>query len=596
MAHLIKVKIIEAGSLPTTSLNALSGKPAASKLSAGKPVSVKPAASKLSAVKPAAVKPVSGKLSLNLFGELEIPVLAQHTLAQNIYLSGKITPLPLCSGMGRCGLCRVRFLSTPPEAIFQEQEILGAELLGLGWRLACKHTAKAGMLLELPEFVEPVNEKIEENFHSGEFAQAADFSKTVLAVDLGTTTLHWQAFGCISGEKWIKLQHGRELNPQMGAGSEVMSRLFEASLPGGSARLASLAQNALRQIIFTLPRQPEELCVAANTAMTCLMLGLDATSLAKAPYSLPVCGNQTYNLSDLPPIYIPPLLSPFIGGDISAGICAILHGQGDDGANAPQFPFLMADLGTNGEFVLAKSSTEFYAASIPMGPALEGIGLSCGGMAGIEGGKSSKQVATAFRLAPKGITSSNISLQTAKNISGTGYFSLLHLLLKNGILNQDGSFIFYENPEKQTMLIQMLSRQIKQVGNRVYFEISEQLKLTSQDVEELLKIKAAFSLVFKVLLEAAGLSSFDLKTVYLAGSLGLHSSPLDLEGLGFLPSGMHKRVKAAGNLSLCGAGLLLQNKKARQAALNWTLHTKVLSLLDNSNFMEQYLEEMIFNW
>ena len=591
MAHLIKVKIVEAGSLPTASLKGLPANLASGNLVSGNLVSGKPVSGK-----PISGKPISGKLSSNLFDELEIPVLPQHTLAQNIYLSGKITALPLCSGMGRCGLCRVRFLSTPPEALFQEQQILGAELLGLGWRLACKHTAKAGMLVELPEFVEPVGEKLKENLQTSDFTQAAEFSKLVLAVDLGTTTLHWQAFGCVSGKKWIKLQHGRELNPQMGAGSEVVSRLFEASLPGGSARLANLAQTALHQIIFTLPCQPEEICVAANTAMTCLMLGLDTTSLAKSPYSLPVCGNETYSLPELPPIYIPPLLSPFIGGDISAGICAILHGQDDYGANAPQFPFLMADLGTNGEFVLAKNSTEFYAASIPMGPALEGIGLSCGGMAGIEGGKSSKQVATAFRLAPTGITSSNIPLQTARNISGTGYFSLLHLLLKNGILNQEGSFTFSENPEKQTKLIQMLNKQIKQVDNRVYFEISEQLKLTSQDVEELLKIKAAFSLVFKVLLEAAGLSSFDLNTVYLAGSLGLHSSPLDLEGLGFLPSGMHKRVKAAGNLSLCGANLLLQNKKVRQTALNWTLHTKVLSLVNDPKFMKQYLEEMTFNW
>ena len=169
-------------------------------------------------------------------------------------------------------------------------------------------------------------------------------------------------------------------------------------------------------------------------------------------------------------------------------------------------------------------------------------------------------------------------------------------MLKNGVLNPDGSFATYKKVESSTQLTKMLMNRIKQVDNRTYFKVNEQLSLSSQDIEELLKVKAAFSLVVKELLEVSKLSTFDLKTIYLAGSLGLHTAPLDLEGLGFLPTGMHKRVKAVGNSSLRGAALLLQNKQARQAALDWTFHTTVLSLVDSDKFMDQYLDEMVFNW
>ncbi len=579
-------------------------------------------------------------------GGFKIPALSQRTLAQSIYLAGVLAPLPLCSGLGRCGLCRVRFLSPAPQAFSTEQAILGNELVQLGWRLGCKHLAQAGMQLELPDFVRALQAKAQTSrqaqphappgIQSGASAehillkQTASnppdypnnpphhFSKLVLAVDFGTTSLHWQAFGYAPLQNsWLALQAGRELNPQMGAGSEVMSRLYEASLPGGSARLAQLAQNALQRIIATLEAQPHEICIAANPAMTCLFLGLNATSLASAPYHLPLPGNAVYQLPNLPPVYIPPLLAPFIGGDISAGICAIVQGEYEPEQQSPKYPFLMADLGTNGEFVLAKSANQFYAASIPLGPALEGIGLSCGGLAGSEGEQEGEQAAeqggqgglnsviTAFSLRPQGITSSNIPLHNAKSISGTGYFSLIHLLLKNGVLNPDGSFAQggqggehssgHPGPET-TQLQRLLSKQIKPSKFGPVFKISSQLELSAQDVEELLKVKAAFSLVVKVLLEAASLSSPQLKTVYLAGSLGLHASPLDLEGLGFLPAGIHTRIKAIGNSSLAGAGLMLQNPKAKQTALAWAKQTQLISLQDDAKFMQQYLCEMAFKW
>ena len=56
-----------------------------------------------------------------------LPVEAGQTLAQTIWLSGELSPPALCSGLGRCGACRVRFLEGTPEPCDADSAILGAE-------------------------------------------------------------------------------------------------------------------------------------------------------------------------------------------------------------------------------------------------------------------------------------------------------------------------------------------------------------------------------------------------------------------------------------------------------------------------------------
>ena len=51
---------------------------------------------------------------------LDVPVRgagADASLAAAIWLSGRVSPPALCSGLGRCGSCRVRFLSDPPPPV-----------------------------------------------------------------------------------------------------------------------------------------------------------------------------------------------------------------------------------------------------------------------------------------------------------------------------------------------------------------------------------------------------------------------------------------------------------------------------------------------
>ena len=304
----------------------------------------------------------------------DVTAVAIHpgdTLAQAVYLSGAFAPRPLCSGLGKCGLCRVRFLSAPPVPTPEDDAILGSDAVSQGWRLGCRHKAVSGAEVLIPSATNQNTNKIE----AGDPPPATP-EALLLAVDLGTTSLAWSALEPTAASKGSvrTFAQGRELNPQIGAGSDVLSRLSAAMAPGGGKRLQEVTLNALRRIVAGLPAPISRICLAANTAMTALTRGASVLGLAAAPYSLEFHGQCEESLPGLPPVYFPPQAAPFIGGDIGAGMAALL-------SQKPEFPFLLADMGTNGEFVLTLSPTQSLAVSVPLGPALEGIGLSCGALA-----------------------------------------------------------------------------------------------------------------------------------------------------------------------------------------------------------------------
>lgn len=503
------------------------------------------------------------------------------TLAQAVYLSGAFAPRPLCSGLGKCGLCRVRFLSAPPQATPEDEAILGTEAVSQGWRLGCGHKAVSGAEVLVPSAASQTTGEIETD------GSAAIPQSLLLAVDLGTTSLVWSAFEPTAAPKGSGriVAQGRELNPQIGAGSDVLSRLSAAMAPGGGKRLQEVTLEALRRIVTGLPAPVSRICLAANTAMTALTRGASVLGLAAAPYALEFHGHCEDSLPGLPPVYFPPQAAPFIGGDISAGMAALL-------AKKPEFPFLLADMGTNGEFVLALSPTHCLAVSVPLGPALEGIGLSCGALAGVGG---EERVITAFNLTPAGprpVCEDEMSAEAHyRGISGTGYLSLVHILRNLDLVREDGQF----NADAPLPLARKLARHLHARAGQTELELPGELRLTGTDVEEILKVKAAFSLAVHSLLAAAELSPADLRACCLAGALGRHVRADDLFALGFLPAALKaSKVTSVGNTALAGAKLMLADPRARDLAAQWASGVKVLNLAADKTFMRLYLNHMRF--
>jgi uncharacterized 2Fe-2S/4Fe-4S cluster protein (DUF4445 family) len=503
----------------------------------------------------------------------ELATAESLTLAQAIFLSGLWEGVPLCAGMGKCGLCRVQFTSSPPAPTAEELRRLGEEAIGTGWRLSCLHPASA-CDISLPEPKRSARQRSQrhETFPAG--------SALTLAIDLGTTSIHWAA---LSGDQL--LASGQGLNPQMGLGSEVMARLAFAARPGGQDILSELVRQRLEDLIRQVESEHggtvERLCVAGNSAMTYIFLKLPTAGLARAPYLLDYAGGDAQEVVGLPPVLMPPLLAPFVGADLSAGMAALQFSQ--DGP--PAYPYLLADLGTNGEFVLALSPERFLLASVPMGPALEGVGLRHGRIA-------APGSVRGYCLSPTGLKPDYVDRAPLtgedSGITGVGYLSLAAALLRAGVLDESGRFVVPATP-----LGKRVAQGVTLVHGEPTLSLPGELTLPASDLEELIKVKAAFNLALSRLLAEAELPPTALSAVYLAGAMGEHVDAADLTTLGILPEVLTTKVHRVGNTSLAGARLLLTSP----AAWDWTCalpqFCRTLDLASDPRFGALYIERMV---
>ncbi len=494
------------------------------------------------------------------------------SLARALFRAGFFVGAPLCAGLGRCGRCRVRYLAGAPEPLPAETRRLAAEEVAGGWRLACLHGVVGGERLALDD---PGPSPA---YDPAEGTAAAVAEPLGLAVDLGTTGLAWRIVGLPGGRIAAE---GRGVNPQLGAGSEVISRLAFALEPGGAAYLRDLVLDVLVARAGLAGPALAAVCVAGNPAMVSILCGRPLEGLARAPYGLAWRAGESVDLGrGLPPAYIPPLLGPFVGADISAGLTAILRQR-------PEYPFLLADCGTNAEMVLALGPDRFLAASAPLGPALEGVGLSQGALAG-------PGVAVSFELDPAGLRpvlfDDAATAGPARGIAGPGYLSLAARLVEQGVLDRDGRFAHTPAP---TPLGEKLRRLVGQDRGEAVFQAAW-CRLYASDVEELLKVKAAANLAVATLLGRAGLTTSRLAAVHLAGAFGARVRPGDLETLGFFPPGLAARTRVAGNLSLEGATLFLTDPSARAEGAGQGRRADNVTQAEGEAPFDYYKSRMVF--
>ena len=506
-------------------------------------------------------------------GKLALTAAPGETLGRALFRAGFFVGVPLCAGLGRCGRCRVRFFGDAPTPLTAEKRRFSVQDLACGWRLACLHPVQEGQFLEVAE---PGRSQAPGRVPM-HLAVAGPLG---LAVDLGTTGLAWRLVSLADGHT---VAEGRGVNPQLGAGGEVVSRLAFALEPGGGAYLRRLVIDALIGLASQAGPQVTDLCVAGNTAMVSILCDKPLIGLARAPYALAWPAGESVRLDDrLPPAYIPPLLGPFVGADIAAGLTALLR-------QTPAYPFLLADLGTNAEMVLALDANRYLAASAPLGPALEGVGLSQGAMAG-------PGVAVAFDLTPAGLVpvlfGDAPTTETPRGIAGPGYLSLTARLREQGILDADGRFA---TTPAATPLGRRLAAQVGRQDGEAYFETAG-CRLPASDVEELLKVKAACNLAVSTLLAAAGLSTAHLASVYLAGAFGAAVFPNDLETLGFIPPGLAGRTHVAGNLSLDGAAFFLTDPASREQVAALAARTSIVPLVDAGGAGNAFIQRMVFSY
>lgn len=426
-----------------------------------------------------------------------------------------------CGGQGRCRGCRIRVLHGEAKVNPAQREILSAEEISQGWRLACQCILDSDLEIELRQWDAAIL--------SDETTFAFQPREGLgVAVDLGTTTLAAQLLDLRTGGV---LAVKTALNAQARHGGDVMSRIYFAVLEHGQARLQQLIREQIGGLIQQLTKvagkqdaEIRDVVVVGNTVMHHFFCGVDTEPLSHYPFESPRTGLEEFRAHDLgwklagdPIVHFLPCLGGFVGSDVLAGILATKLHESDDILG-------LVDLGTNGEIVIGNKDS-MVCASTAAGPAFEGAKISMGmractgAISEVTVSEGKLQCHVLGNVAPQGLC-------------GSGLVDAVASGLELNVIAPSGRF----------------------ANGTVNWTISPPVAISQNNVRELQLAKAAIAAGIQMLCDKMGAG--DLKRIYLAGAFGNYINRASARKIGLIDFPPEK-TKPVGNTALLGAKMAL---------------------------------------
>jgi uncharacterized 2Fe-2S/4Fe-4S cluster protein (DUF4445 family) len=397
---------------------------------------------------------------------------------------------------------------------------------------------------------------------------------TGIAFDIGTTTI--AAYLCDMAGGTI-LTARAMVNPQRRYGEDVISRISSVSKnPETLAAQQQLAAGAMNQLIDTCLKETgrdrdtiDRITLVGNPTMEHLAAGLNPHTLGMAPY-LPVfqqalvvtCKDLGLHAGETVPVYIFPVISGFLGGDIlAAGLGDLSHTRKDT--------TLIIDIGTNGEIMLCVGG-RLWATSCATGPALEGAQISSG-MRAATGAVSRVWVNDGQ------IRHETINQAPAMGICGTGVIDILAAMRKTGTIRENGSF----DPDKPGVTGD------ENGPGRVFTLPGTKVTFILKDVRQVQLAKAALHVGIELLLEKAGVNRVD-RTI-LTGAFGARFDWKNARDIGMLPPIIcENEMIAAENLAGTGAVMALLNHGYQKEVQNMARQVRFLDLASEPGFVDRF--------
>jgi len=266
-----------------------------------------------------------------------------------------------------------------------------------------------------------------------------------------------------------------------------------------------------------------------------------------------------------------PAVSAFVGGDVVAGLVAL-------GAGEASAPTLLVDIGTNAEVAVVGDGT-LTVASAPAGPAFEGAGLSCGGIA-VSGAVSRVSVdGGEFRLEV-------IGDEPAAWLSGAGVISAVAALRRAGHLSADGALLA-EGPLAACFDVD----ESGVLGVRLT-DSEGGIRMTQLDVRAFQLAKAAVAVAISQALVSAGVRAADVGTFWIAGAFGQAVEVRDLVDVGVIPASVAGRARFAGNTALQGAATLAMNPGALDGVQALLESARTVELAADAAFGARLIEAL----
>ncbi len=368
-----------------------------------------------------------------------------------------------------------------------------------------------------------------------------------IAIDIGTTNIVGSLFDMINFQRLSVVEFE---NPQISLGLDVLTRVHYAML-GKADELNMLLIKGLNELIKKLcdssainQSDVYAIVIAGNTIMSHFLLNLTVENISVEPY-IPVCNNFEHvkavdigiNINPDSIIYIFPNAGSYVGGDIISGILS-------SGLYREDLPSILIDVGTNAEIVFGFKDWILVGAGAA-GPALES-GISEIGMRAIDGAIYSVEIEKDCAVKYKTIGS-----KLPIGVCGSGMIELISEMFKVGIIDNQGRLTngcdkIIEIDGKKAFLL--------------YNSSGQKLVISSNDIENFLRSKAAMFTSIYVMVRSVGLSLKDINKVYISGAFGKGINAEKAMRIGMIPNIDKNKFIPLGNSSLKGAEMLLMDK------------------------------------
>lgn len=522
-----------------------------------------------------------------------------------------------CNAAGTCGKCKIRVSREGTQNLIQRDWCgLTAEERREGWVLSCQAELAGDVVVEEIRgndngslkilsygrgFDVQLSPRIQKKYAAAADETLVSAGSRIIArepgntarlhyglvVDIGTTTLVASLVEVATGQE---LAAASALNPQAVHAQDVLSRIQFASEEEGLRMMSGVLIDEVNRLIGELTEEAGvcaahiyEAIFSGNTCMLHLAAGVNPRSLGQYPYQPAITGGSYINAGErqlrIAPdgeIYFPPLISAYVGADITSGLLAAqLH----DKAGTT----LLVDIGTNGEMVIGMDG-KLSAASTAAGPAFEGMNIACGMRAG-------KGAVELFQVEEDG----GIFLRTIggcepTGICGSGLLDLVGELVACGVIRSNGKLA---GPADEGIPPALRSRLEKREGKTV-FKVTDNVFLSQKDIRQVQLAKAAVRAGIEFLLDSKGVKAAEVDAVLIAGSFGYHLRVRSLIHIGLLPPEFAGKVEFIGNSSKSGGHAFLLNEAYRSTMKELAGKVEVVELATRSDFEKVFVKCLSF--
>ena len=419
-----------------------------------------------------------------------------------------------------------------------------------------------------------------------EVCDPADTAIVGCAIDIGTTTVTMVLADLTSGKLLAKGSSG---NGQIRYGADVINRIIEQGRPGGKKKLQdAIIKETLNPIIANLckaaninARSILRLCVAANTTMNHLFVGVDAQSVRMEPY-IPsffgweglLAGDLKLPANPLAPVIIAPNIGSYVGGDITAGTLAAGLWDKDEMS-------LFIDLGTNGELVFGNRDF-MMSCACSAGPAFEGGDISCG-MRATDGAIEACEI-DKDTMEPK-LTIVGDEGQKPVGICGSGIIDIISELFRCGIVNARG--LFSREGDRVKRDAHGMGRYVLATAEES--ETGREISINEVDIDNFIRAKGAIFSAIDTLLKSVDMPVEAIEKVYVAGGIGSGINMKNSVNIGMLPDVDLEKYAYIGNSSLTGAYAMVMSDEAKAKCAEISTNMTYLELSTYPGYMDSFV-------